>query len=229
MYRYETHLHTWPVSKCGKATVRETLEAYKALGFAGVCITNHFINGNINIEPNRSYEERIRFYFSDYEEACRIGQEIGLQVFGGVEMGHFGSDFLVYGLGKEWYLAHPEIEEMGETNMTGLLTLLMEQGALVIHAHPFRERNYIDHIRLYPRHVHGVEVYNACRKEQENAMAEHYANAYGLIHFAGTDNHTAGKRKTFGGMECETPIIDEQDFIAKVLSGEMKPFRLEVE
>ena len=91
MYRYETHLHTWPVSKCGKATVRETLEAYKALGFAGVCITNHFINGNINIESNRSYEERIRFYFSDYEEACRIGQEIGLQVFGGVEMGHFGS------------------------------------------------------------------------------------------------------------------------------------------
>ena len=70
---------------------------------------------------------------------------------------------------------------------------------------------------------------NACRKEQENAMAEHYANAYGLIHFAGTDNHTAGKRKTFGGMECETPITDEQDFIAKVLSGEMKPFRLEVE
>ena len=229
MYRYETHLHTWPVSKCGKATVRETLEAYKALGFAGVCITNHFINGNINIESNRSYEERIRFYFSDYEEACRIGQEIGLQVFGGVEMGHFGSDFLVYGLGKEWYLAHPEIEEMGETNMTGLLTLLMEQGALVIHAHPFRERNYIDHIRLYPRHVHGVEVYNACNVELANEMALSYANGYGLRHFAGTDNHSAGNRQIFAGMESDTPLVDEDDFIKRILANQMKPFRLELE
>ena len=43
MYRYETHLHTAPVSKCAHASVRENLEFYKSLGYAGVFITNHFI------------------------------------------------------------------------------------------------------------------------------------------------------------------------------------------
>lgn len=226
MFRYETHLHTWPVSKCAKASVRENLEFYKSQGFAGVFITNHFINGNVNIDRSRPYEERIEFYYSDYEEACRIGGEIGLQVFDGVEMSYGGTDFLVYGLRKGWYLAHPEIEQM---KMSQLLVFLMSEGALVIQAHPYREANYIDHIRLYPRHVHGVETYNACRTELENAMAEHYADSYGLLHFAGTDNHVAGRRKTFAGMESETPLVDVDDFVKRILNSQMNPFRLELE
>ncbi len=47
MYKYETHLHTFPVSRCAQKSVRENLEVYKALGFDGVFITNHFLNGNI--------------------------------------------------------------------------------------------------------------------------------------------------------------------------------------
>ena len=229
MYRYETHLHTWPVSKCGKASVRETLEFYKSQGYAGVFMTNHFVSGNINIDRNLPYEERIEFYYSDYEEACRIGKEIGLQVFDGVEMSHWGTDFLVYGLDKAWYLAHPEIETLEDTLMTDLLTLLLEAGALVVQAHPFREANYIDHIRLYPRHVQAVEVFNACRTELENSMALHYANSYGLIHFAGTDNHVAGRRKLYAGMESDTPLKDEQDFIQRVLTGQMRCFQLTTE
>ena len=41
MLKYETHLHTSPVSKCAKASVRESLEFYKKAGYAGVFITNH--------------------------------------------------------------------------------------------------------------------------------------------------------------------------------------------
>ena len=226
MYRYETHLHTLPVSKCAKASVLDNLKAYAALGFTGVFITNHFIDGNIDIDRSLPYEQRIEFYFSDYEEAKRLAPQVGIDVFCGVELSYKGTDFLIYGLDKDWFLRHPEIEGMKKTDE---LQLMMDAGALVIQAHPYREASYIDHIRLFPRHVHGVEIYNACRKDFENQMAEHYANNYDLIHFAGTDNHTAGKRKTFGGMESETPIADEQDFIRQVFSGEMKPFRLEVE
>lgn len=226
MYRYETHLHTFPVSKCAKASVRENLESYKALGFAGVFITNHFIDGNINIDRTLPYEERIRFYFSDFEEAKCLGRELGIQVFCGVEMSYKGTDFLVYGPDMQWYLEHPEIEGMKKTE---LLTLLIESGALIIQAHPYREAKYIDHIRLFPRHVHGVEVYNGCRTDFENGMALHYADAYGLLHFAGTDNHRAGKQSKYGGMECETPIESEKDFIARVLSGCMKPFQMIIE
>ena len=63
MYKYETHLHTSPVSKCAQASVLETLTFYKKLGYDGVFITNHFLDGNINIEADKSYEERIEFYF----------------------------------------------------------------------------------------------------------------------------------------------------------------------
>ena len=235
MYRYETHMHTLPVSICAKTGVRQSLETYKAMGFDGVFITNHFIDGNISVDKDLPYARKLEFYFSDYEEAKALEEELGIRVFLGVEMSYKGTDFLIYGLDKAWYLAHPEIEDMKKSEE---LKLLMEAGALVIQAHPFREARYIDHIRLFPRYVHGVEVYNGCRTEFENRMALQYADNYGLLHFAGTDNHKAGidgtsdglkPQKRFGGMESETPIRDEADFIAKVLDGTMRPFSMELE
>lgn len=222
-FLYETHLHTAPVSKCAKAGVRETLEFYKGLGYAGVFITNHFIDGNINIDKTRSYSERIEFYFSDYEKALLIGKEIGISVFSGLESGYngTGTDFLIYGLDKKWFLEHPEIENLKKTEA---LSLMMDSGALIIQAHPFREAYYIDHIRLFPRHVHGIEVYNACNTDFENSMAKLYAKNYGLIEFAGSDNHNASRQIKLGGMQSSTPIIDEQDFISRVKSGDITPF-----
>lgn len=224
-YLYETHLHTYPVSKCARTTVRETLEAYVAFGYDGVFITNHFLDGNINIDRSLPYEERIRFYFSDYEEAVCIGKELGIQVFFGVEMTYGGTDFLVYGLDKEWYLAHPEIEDM---KYSARLSYLSEAGALIIQAHPFREAAYIDHIRLFPRNVYGVETYNACRTPFENNMATLYAAQYGLPEFSGSDNHNGGKQKRLGGMQAETPIKDEQDFIFRYKNGELSLLRKEI-
>ena len=222
-YKYETHLHTYPVSKCAKATVRESLEFYKGLGYAGVFVTNHFIDGNINCDKTLPYEERIGFYFSDYEEAVRIGAEIGISVFLGIESSYRGTDFLIYGLDKNWFLSHPEIEGLKKSDM---LALMAEAGALIIQAHPFREASYIDHIRLFPRQVHGVEVYNACRSDFENTQAENYAESYGLIPFAGTDNHKGCEKKQLGGMESATPIKNEEDFVQRVMNREMTLFHL---
>lgn len=221
MYKYETHLHTFPVSKCAVASVLETLNFYKKIGYDGVFITNHFLDGNINIEPDKSYEEKINFYFSDFEEGVRLSKEIGINVFCGVELSYGGTDFLVYGLDKEWFLAHPEIMEMKKSDE---LKFMMESGALVIQAHPYREASYIDHIRLFPRNVHGVEVVNANRKEEENNMAKIYANNYGLLEFAGSDNHSASKQKLLAGVCCEEPIISMEDFIDKVLNQKTEIF-----
>ncbi|MBR6747713.1 MAG: hypothetical protein IKM07_02155, partial [Clostridia bacterium] len=101
MYRYETHLHTFPVSRCGRVGVRENLEFYKNAGYDGVFITNHFLDGNINIDPGESYEDRINFFCSDYEEAVEVGKELGIKVFFGAEIAYNGTDFLIYGLDKE--------------------------------------------------------------------------------------------------------------------------------
>ena len=75
MYKYETHLHTMPVSKCAGATVEENLKFYKSLGYDGVFVTNHFIDGNINIDRSLPYAHRIEFFFSDYEQALEIGKK----------------------------------------------------------------------------------------------------------------------------------------------------------
>lgn len=225
MYKYETHLHTYPVSKCGKASVKETVEFYKSLGYDGIFITNHFLDGNVNIDRNLPYEEKIDFYFSDYEEGVKIGKELGLKVFLGVELAYKGTDFLVYGLSKEWFLQHPEILDMKKSDE---LKLMMDSGALVIHAHPYREASYIDHIRLFPRCVNGVETLNASRKKEENEMAELYRKHYGLLDFAGSDNHAAGKATHLAGMQSETEIISEEDFVNKVKNGELKIFSTEL-
>lgn len=223
MYRYETHLHTLPVSRCAQAGVEESLELYKELGYDGVFITNHFLDGNMNIDPGLPYEERIDFYFSDYERGLQIGKKLGIQVFCGVELSYKATDFLIYGLDKAWYLVHPEIMEMDKSEE---LLLMIRSGALVIQAHPFREPGCLNHVRLYPRNVHGVEVCNANRSHFENTMAKQYAENYGLLQFAGSDNHFGKRVKALAGMQSQTPITNEQDFVKRVKSGEMEPFRL---
>ncbi|MBQ2085302.1 MAG: PHP domain-containing protein [Oscillospiraceae bacterium] len=220
-YRYDTHVHTSPVSRCAKATVRQTVEFYKKKGYDGIFITNHFLDGNINIDYSESYEKKIEFYFSDYEEALKIGEELGLKIFLGVELSYRGTDFLIYGLDKQWYLAHPEIMDMDKTSE---LRFMMEEGALVIQAHPFREAHYIDHIRLYPHCVHGIETINAERTDQCNDLGNYFADSYGFHKTAGSDNHVAGAAKRLAGMISSEPIKDEADFIRHVLADDMELF-----
>ena len=217
MYKYETHLHTFPVSRCSKSSVRESLEYYKELGYDGVFITNHFLDGNINIDKTKPYHEKLRFYFSDYEEGLKIGQELGIKVFLGVELSDHGTDFLVYGLDMQWFWDHPEIMEMEKT---AELQLMMDSGALVIQAHPFRGRNPI---RLFPRWVHGVEVGNA-HDVETNPLALQYCRHYGLIEFAGSDNHRGPGQRVLAGICCQQPISSVEDFIEKVKSGQAEIF-----
>ena len=121
MFKYETHLHTYPVSRCAQVGVKATLDFYKVLGYQGVFITNHFLDGNINIDSEVPYEEKIEFYFSDFEEGKIYGKEIGLDVFCGVEMSYKGTDFLVFGLDKKWWLDHPEIMLMKKSDQLPVL------------------------------------------------------------------------------------------------------------
>ena len=228
MYKYETHMHTSPVSKCATATVRDSLIFYKQLGYDGVFVTNHFLDGNIGIDNHYfddnadttssvPYEERIEFYFSDYEKGLEVGKEIGIKVFLRVESSYKGTDFLIYGLDKAWYLAHPKIMEMKKSSQ---LSFFREQGALVIQAHPFRQARYIDHVRLFPDRVDGFEVINASRTDTENKMALLYADEYHLLKTAGSDNHDGIEKQILAGMAFETPLESEMDYIRRIKNGE---------
>lgn len=223
MYRYETHLHTAPVSKCAGAGVRETLHFYKDLGYDGVFITNHFLDGNVNVDRDLPYKDKLDFYFSDYYDAKNESERIGIKVFFGAELSYGGTDFLIYNLTPDWYYEHPEIMSMSKKEE---LALMRSEGAFIVHAHPFREAGYIDHIRLFPRSIDAVEVNNGCRTDFENAMADDYANNYGFLKAAGTDNHHAF-RGHLAGMECEEPINTEKDYEKLIREGKAHVFTLD--
>ncbi len=223
MYKYEMHCHTLPVSSCARVGVRETVEYYKSLGYDGVFITNHFLDGNINIDRNESYDNKIKFYFGDYEEALVIGKELGIKVFDGVEMSYKGTDFLVYGLHKEWYLKNPQIMDM---KIKDRLNFLRENGAFVVQAHPFREASYIDHIRLFPRCIDAVEVINVHHISVENEMAKIYATKYNLKESAGSDNHLGSRQTKLAGLQFETPVNSVEELIERVKKDEYQLFEL---
>lgn len=220
-YKYEMHLHTCPVSKCGKATVEENLAFYQKMGYTGVFVTNHFLDGNINIDASVSYRDKLDFYLSDYYKALDLAAFYDLQVFFGVELSYKGTDFLVYGLDPDWYYAHPEIMDMKKTEE---LPFMIREGGLTFQAHPYREASYIDHIRLFPRSVQGVEVINACRNDLENRMAEAYAEAYGLIRIAGSDNHIGPNLKKLAGTAFAQPLQDMPDFLQKMKDQQAELF-----
>ncbi len=221
MYLYETHLHTAPVSACATATVRESLEYYKSLGYAGVFMTDHFIESNFDRSArDLPYKEKIERYFSAYEEGLVIGKEIGIDVFPGIEASHSWAHFLIYGIDKAWCLAHPEMETMPKRD---LLPILKDAGALIIQAHPFRKVN--TEITLFPQYVHGTEIFNAAHNDFENRLGAQYCENYGLRPFAGSDNHSGSALEILGGIATERRIKDFEDFKAQVLNGETRPFR----
>lgn len=225
-YKYELHCHTNLVSGCGAATVRETLEYYKSLGYDGVFITDHFVDGNIRQEArSKSYAEQIEFFFSSYEEGLKIGEEIGIKVFSGLESSFEGMDALVYGLDKQWFLRHVEWQGMPRHDQ---LDYFRKNGAFVVQAHPFRKAWYISRIQLYPYNVDAFEVNNACNTDEENRLAEVVADSYGLIKLSGSDNHGASNQRHLAGVSFTRPIQSVQDFIKAVKNGEHKNFVLDV-
>ncbi len=220
LFKYETHAHTSEVSKCSKITAAELVRYYKKSGFSGVCITDHFLNGNTLVPYDLPWEGQINFFCRGYEKAFKEGQKIGIDVFFGWEYSYRGTDFLTYGLDKEWLLNHPEIMTF---NTNEYLDFVHESGGFIVHAHPFREADYIDMIRLLPRKVDAVEVLNACRLDFENEYAYEYANKYNLLKVAGTDNHV-GYRDKICGIQVTKPFKHINDMVNAIKNNQIRIF-----
>ena len=79
-YKIELHAHTSPVSGCSQILPKDMAETYKALGYDGVVITNHF-----NVRGDMTKEEYLDFYLKDYEETKFYGESLGLKVYLGTK------------------------------------------------------------------------------------------------------------------------------------------------
>ncbi len=220
MYRYETHVHTCEGSACASASGASQAMFYKSRGFTGIVVTDHFFNGNTAIPHELSWEEKVNRFCLGYENAKEQGEKIGLDVFFGWEYSYHGTDLLTYGLDKQWLLKHPVVMDM---DVNSYCDFVREQGGIIVHAHPFREADYIAMIRLLPRKCDACEIINSCRTDFENNMARLYAESYGLMPFAGSDNHSAAQEK-LNGVDFDERVISEQHFVQLVKEQKYRIF-----
>ena len=109
MYRYETHLHTVESSACGATPGREYPAIFRDRGYDGIFITDHFFHGNTRPSRDLPWPDYVDAYMKGYEEAKKAGDAIGFKVFFGIEENFDGDEYLLYGVGREFLLAHPEI------------------------------------------------------------------------------------------------------------------------
>jgi hypothetical protein len=194
--KYETHLHTKQGSACGNNTGAEMADYYKNIGYQGIIITDHFLNGNTAIPHALPWEEKVELFCKGFEDAERRGHEIELDVFFGFEFNWYGTEFLVYGLTKQWLSDNPDIISI---RLEDALARFKAAGAFIVQAHPFREAPYIDTFRLIPKFTDAVETYNCLNRREHNERAEVYAKMFGLKETSGGDAHGVGSHA--GGIE----------------------------
>lgn len=221
-YIYETHMHTSEGSACGMCSGAEMARAYKAAGYSGIIITDHFFYGNTAADRSLPWEEWVNAFCLGYENAKKEGDRIGLNVFFGWESGYNATEFLIYGLDKQWLLTHPEIKD---ATIPEQLELVHNGGGIVIQAHPFREAPYVPIIRVAYKDVDGMEGVNAthsglasrCHNHPEfNTRAIEFATSHNFPMTAGSDQHTT--EMIYGGMVFDHPINSIHEFTKAVMN-----------
>ncbi len=212
MFLIELHAHTAPASACALASVEDQLTALKAAGYSGVVITNHHVFRGTGANTADAL-------LTDYREACRLGEEIGIRVYFGAELRfeeHRCNDYLIYGLTAEEYVVLGNVTQMTPQSFYAH----RPPHALVVQAHPFR-----DHIAVIdPKYLDGVEIYNGNPRavsRNELALAHGLAARVGkpqLVLTAGGDIHRAGDVRGTGVLFSRMPR-DERELAEMLRRG----------
>jgi hypothetical protein len=180
-------MHTSQVSACASSTGADQARAYKARGYTGIIVTDHFINGYSTCPAHLSWEEKMRFVYKGYEAAKKEGDKIGLDVFYGWEFNIRGSDFLTYGLDLDFLIKHKDIDRM---QIEPYSDLVRKSGGYLAQAHPYRVAYYIENpYPVSPGFIDGIEVFNSSMDDATNNKALAFAKKHNLARQAGSDSH----------------------------------------
>lgn len=219
LYKYETHAHTKETSKCSLVTAAELVGYYKASGYVGIFITDHFLNGNTAVPEELPWKKRIELFCRGYENALTEGQRIGIDVYFGWECSYRGLDLLTYGLDKQWLFEHLDVHRLG---INEYCDLIHDNNGFIVHAHPFLAAvdMHVDP-RYFPKNVDGLEIFNGSRSDFENECAYNYAKKINLLPFAGTDNHI-GLHDRLTGIMLSGRLTNAEDMINAVRNKETK-------
>lgn len=216
-YLYETHLHTWPASACGRSAGSDYVARYQDAGYDGMFVTDHFFRGNCGVDRSLPWREFVHRFCAGYESALNEGLRRGFPVFFGWEESYEGDDFLIYGLDKAWLLEHPEVVTWDRRTQ---FEEVRRAGGCVVQAHPFRAASYIRDIHLSPWHADAVEGMNGGNRPAWNALGLRYARLTGLPVTAGSDMHCVDdvRPERLAGVRLEAPLTSAKDYVDIIIN-----------
>lgn len=218
MYKYELHAHTHECDRDASLSGCELVHLYKAAGYDGIVITDHYIERFYTrwfpeeVE-GLTHQQQVTRWLKGYRAAKEVGDQIGFTVLPGAEVRFDGypNDYLLYGLHEDFFYTVPRLNEL--KNVSELLAIVPPD-VCVVQAHPFRD----DMVVADPRGLFGLEVFNGGTERFRNEMARQFACHYGLAMTSGSDIH-GRNRLAKGGIMTEVRIQTPEDLIAVLRSG----------
>lgn len=188
MYKYDIHVHTMETSRCGYVKAHEFVAKYKALGYDGLCITDHLHDLYISLlDCHDDWQQCVTRFMYGYNEAKKAGDALGMDILFGVELRfpENESDYLIYGVDEAWLRANPYVCRMDHE----AFFKKFGRSVLIIHAHPYR---YCDEV--FYDCVHGLEIANCNpRHDSRNPLALQLAREHpALLRLCSSDAHRPG-------------------------------------
>ena len=181
--KLDLHAHTSGISRCCRIPAETVLSFVKDIGLDGIVLTNHY---TVDYVKDGDVMAFARDYIAEYEYTKKLGDEMGLKVFFGVEVTWEGNrplHILLYGVPTDFVLAHPE---MYNYTPKQLYEEVKAVGGAVIQAHPFRNGMTI----LPADCIDGVEI--NCHPLYRKSCAEEliaFAQEHQKIITCGGDFH----------------------------------------
>ena len=186
-HKIELHCHTFPVSACSQISASDMVAIYKAEGYSGLTLTNHFYP--FESSSSAKYEAYVDEYIKGYELLREKGEQYGIKIYLGMEIRfeENQNDYLVYGIDEEFI--RKGVSRKMKT-LKDFVSASKREDNLIIQAHPFRNGMVLADSEL----LDGIEVYNVHPKHNSRVgFAAKYAEEINGVFTCGTDFHHQGQ------------------------------------
>ncbi|MBR6271210.1 MAG: PHP domain-containing protein [Lachnospiraceae bacterium] len=219
MYKIELHLHSNIVSACGKLSPEQEIAGYKAAGYSGITVTDHYCRYTVEWKKIDLNEpgSKLHYFLEGYEALKKLGEKEGIKVYYGLELRFDGSqnDYLLYGFSEELVADPRKVFKMSPMEFA---PLARADGALFIQAHPFRDNC----IPISPEYVDGIETVNRhVVHNNRNDLAIAFAERHNLLQTGGSDCHDP-EDIGLGGIEADILPENEKELAALIRSGNFR-------
>lgn len=180
-YRIELHAHNRPISTCGDFPAEDVLKMFKADGYDGIALTNHFMT-----TEGLSVEEHATWYRDELYKTFELADKIGIKLYTAAEIrfkSENNNDYLLYGYNPDDLLY---ICQLLQGTFADFIKNYKTDDMFLAQAHPFRKGL----IPMDTDLLDGIEAFNMHPNHNSKiAIATQFAKEHKKTMIMGTDFH----------------------------------------